>query len=152
MVNANGDSLRPRTKREMLQELEIWDRTQGRQILRVPGESTSANSIMSKDFDGTAWALCHNNDFQHLISNARSKLGNSDRKVVDDIIQNSLNPSQDLTDESTNLNHVEQQGGQSDIGMPRSTNPDSMDPDHDEDGASTNPKTRTLVIDLEAGD
>lgn len=153
MVNANRDSSRPRTKREMLQELEIWDRTQGRQISRVPGESPSANSIMSKDFDGTAWALCHNNDFQQLISTARRKLGNNDRKEVDDNIQSSLNPSQDLTDESTNLNQIEQHGGQSDIGMPRnSTNPASMNPDHDEEGASTHLTPMTSVIDLEAAD
>lgn len=153
MVNANGDSSRPRTKREMLHELEIWDRTQGRQISRVLGESPSANMIMSKDFDGTAWALCHNDDFQHLITNARRKLGNSDRKEVDDNIQSSLNPSQDLTDESINLNQIEQQGEQSDVGIPRtSTNPALMNPDHDEEGASTHPKTRTLVVDLEADD
>lgn len=152
MVNANRDSSRPRTKREMLQELKTWDKTQGPQISRVPGESPSANSIMSKDFDGTAWALCHNNDFQQLISNARRKLGNSDRKEVDDI-QSSLDPSQDLTDQSTNLNQTEQQGGQSDLGMPRtSKNPALMNPDHDEEGASTHSKTRTLVIDLETGD
>lgn len=154
MVNANRDSSRPRTKREMLQELEIWDRTQGRQISRVPGESPSANLIMSKDFDGTAWGLCHNNDFQQLISHARRKLGKSDRKeVVDDNIQSSLNPSQDLTDESENLKQIEQQGGQSDVGTPRtSTNRALLNPDHDEEGASTTPKTSTLVIDLEAGD
>lgn len=153
MVNANRDASRPRTKREMLQELEIWDRTQGRQISRVPGESPSANLIMSKDFDGTAWGLCHNNDFQQLISHARRKLGKSDRKEVDDHIQSSLSPSQDLTDESTNLKQIEQQGGQSDVGTPRaSTNPPLLNPDHDEEDASTHSKTGALVIDLEAGD
>lgn len=154
MVNANRDSSRPRTKREMLQELEVWDRTQGRQISRVSGESSSANLIMSKEFDGTAWGLCHNNDFQQLISNARRKLGKSDRKEVNDNIQSSLNPSQDLTDESTNLEQIEQQGGQPDVGRPRTpTNRDLLNPDHDEEGgASTHPKTTTLVIDLEAGD
>lgn len=150
MVNANRDSSRPRTKREMLQELEVWDRTQGRQISRVQGESPSANLIMSKDFDGTAWGLSHNNDFQQLISDARRKLGKSDRKDINDNIQSSLNLSQDVADESTNL---EQPGGQSDVGTPgTSTNQDLLNPHHDEEDASTLPKPRTLVIDLEAGD
>lgn len=127
MVNANRDSSRPRTKREMIQELEIWDRTQGRQISKVPGESPNANSIMNKDFDGSAWALSHNNDFKQLISSARKKLGNGDKEEVDDNIQSSLNPGQDLTDESTNLSQVAQQDGLSGEGM--------MDPDHE--GVST---------------
>lgn len=154
MVNANRDSSRPRTKREMLQELEIWDRTQGRQISKVPGEPPNTNLIMSNDFDGPAWALSHNNDFQQLISNARRKLRNSDRKEVDDNISSSLNPSQDLTDETTNLNQVEQQDGLSGVGMSiTSTNPPLMDPDHhDVKSVSPHPKTTTSVIDLEAGD
>lgn len=153
MVNANRDSSRPRTKREMLQELEVWDRTQGRRISKVPGESSSANLIMSKEFDGAAWGLCHNNDFQQLISDARRKLGKSDRKEVNDNIQSSLNPSQDPTDESTNLEQIEQQGGQPDVARPRTpTNRALLNPDHEEEGASTHPKTTTLVIDLEEGD
>lgn len=142
MVNANRDSSRPRTKREMIQELEIWDRTQGRQISKVPGESPNANSIMNKDFDGSAWALSHNNDFKQLISSARRKLGNGDKEEVDDNIQSSLNPGQDLTDESTNLSQVAQQDGLSGEGM--------MDPDHE--GVFTPSQRRTSVIDLEAGD
>lgn len=153
MVNANRDSSRPRTKREMLQELEVWDRTQGRQISRVQGESPSANLIMSKDFDGTAWGLSHNNDFQQLISDARRKLGKSDRKEINENIQSSSNPSQDVADESKNLELMEQPGGQSDVGTLRtSTNQALLNPDHDEEGASIPPETRTLVIDLEAGD
>lgn len=153
MVNANRDSSRPRTKREMLQELEAWDRTQGRQISRVQGESPSANLIMSKDFDGTAWGLSHSNDFQQLISDARRKLGKSDRKEINENIQGSSNPSQDVADESKNLELMEQSGGQSDVGALRtSTNQGLLNPDHDEEGVSTPPKTMTLVIDLEAGD
>lgn len=152
MVNANRDSSRPRTKREMLSELEIWDRTQGRKISKAPGESPNANLIMSKDFDGPAWALVHTDNFQQLISNARRKPGNSDRKEADDNIPRSLNLRQDLADESTNLNQVEQQDGLSVEGALRtSTNSALKDPDHD-DGVSTSPKGRTSIIDLEADD
>lgn len=77
LVNSNSDSSRPRTKREMLHELSVWDRSQGRQISNAPEDSMGANSVMRKDFDGTAWATSHDDDFQRLISKARQKVGNN---------------------------------------------------------------------------
>lgn len=153
MVNANRDSSRPRTKREMLQELEIWDRTQGRQISKVPGETPNPNLIMSKEFDGQAWALSHNTDFRQLISDARSKLANSDTNKVDKI-QSALDPSQDLAGESTNLNQPEEQNGLSDVDMLRtSMDLALMDPDHvNGKSVPTHPERCTSVIDLEADD
>ena len=76
LVNANCDSSKPKTKRELLHELESWDRTQGRQILSNcsgPG-STSTSSVMGKNFDGAAWASNHCNNFQALIAQARRKV------------------------------------------------------------------------------
>ena len=72
LVNANCDSSRPRTKRELLSELDTWERSQGRNIMNgLGGNETS--SVMRKDFDGAAWATSHGNDFQHLIAKARRK-------------------------------------------------------------------------------
>ena len=72
LVNANCDSSRPRTKRELLNELDGWERSQGRNILNgLAGNET--NSVMRKDFDGAAWASSHGNDFQQLIAKARRK-------------------------------------------------------------------------------
>ena len=72
LVNANCDSSRPRTKRELLNELDNWERSQGRNILNgLAGNETS--SVMRKDFDGAAWASSHGNDFQQLIAKARRK-------------------------------------------------------------------------------
>lgn len=73
LVNANCDSLRPQTKKELLHELDAWDRTQGRQIVNDSGSAGSASSVMNKDFDGAAWATNHENDFQALIARARNK-------------------------------------------------------------------------------
>ncbi len=72
LVNSNCDSQSPRTKRELLHDLDVWDKTQGRQILN--GSLTSSLSVMSKDFDGTAWVANHNSDFQKLIAEARKKV------------------------------------------------------------------------------
>lgn len=74
-MNANRDSTQPRSKNELLQELEIWDRTQGRQISKAASDSTIASSVMRKDFDGAAWAVSHDDEFQILIHRARQKVG-----------------------------------------------------------------------------
>lgn len=72
LVNANCDSSRPRTKRELLSELDSWERSQGRNILNgLTGNET--NSVMRKDFDGAAWASSHGNEFQQLTAQARRK-------------------------------------------------------------------------------
>ncbi|KAL8787415.1 MAG: hypothetical protein Q9195_007790 [Heterodermia aff. obscurata] len=71
LVNANCDSSRPRTKRELLNELDVWERSQGRNILN--GLSGNEASVMRKDFDGAAWATNHERDFQDLIAKARRK-------------------------------------------------------------------------------
>ena len=71
LVNANCDSSRPRTKRELLNELDVWERSQGRNILN--GLGGNEISVMRKDFDGAAWATHHENDFQKLIAKARRK-------------------------------------------------------------------------------
>lgn len=74
LVNANCDSSKPKTKRELLHELEAWDRTQGRQILSNCNVAGNSSSVMSKDFDGAAWASNHGNNFQALIAQARRKV------------------------------------------------------------------------------
>ena len=72
LVNSNCDSSRPRSKRELLSELDVWERSQGRNILNGLG-GNETNSVMRKDFDGAAWATNHGNDFQQLIAKARRK-------------------------------------------------------------------------------
>ena len=82
IVNANADSSRPKSKREMLRELDIWDRSTGRSIATSGNELNNTGAIMRKDFDGAAWSANHNSDFQDLISKARStgRTGSSPRK------------------------------------------------------------------------
>lgn len=68
--NANCDSKVPKSKRELLQELDIWERTQGASSSLFAG---SANTVMRKDFDADAWSTNYDNDFKRLIANARKK-------------------------------------------------------------------------------
>ena len=71
LVNANCDSKTPRTKRELLRELYTWDKTQSRHVIN--GSLTANPSVMSKDFDGAAWAADHDHDFKKLIADAQNK-------------------------------------------------------------------------------
>ncbi|KAI0444306.1 DNA repair protein rad18 [Xylaria telfairii] len=69
--NANCDSQRPRRRAELVQDLDVWERTLGS---RAPTGSRAANTgaqIRDKDFDGAAWAAKHDTSFKDLIANAR---------------------------------------------------------------------------------
>lgn len=74
LVNANCDSSKPKTKRELILELESWDKSQGRQSSNNYNGAGFTSSVMSKDFDGAAWASNHDDSFQALIAQAREKL------------------------------------------------------------------------------
>ncbi|OCK83680.1 DNA repair protein rad18 [Lepidopterella palustris CBS 459.81] len=65
--NSNCDSARPRTKRELLKDLDTWERSQG------GGAPNPAAVVMKKDFDGNGWATSNKSQFDELIANARRK-------------------------------------------------------------------------------
>ncbi|KAL2222030.1 putative DNA repair protein [Thermoascus aurantiacus ATCC 26904] len=70
--NANCDAKVPKSKKELLRELDIWERTQGG---HAPASSSQegANSVMRKDFDAAAWSASHDDEFKRLIANARKR-------------------------------------------------------------------------------
>jgi hypothetical protein len=73
--NANCDSSKPRKKSELLNELDVWEKTQG---MRAPYLSSSLNTgsqVLSKDFDGAGWAAKHGQSFRDLIAAARRGVG-----------------------------------------------------------------------------
>lgn len=70
--NANCDAKLPKSKRELLRDLEIWERTQGGMAPNL-GPTTGPNTIMAKNFDAGAWSTSHGNDFRRLIEDARKK-------------------------------------------------------------------------------
>ncbi|KAK0661979.1 Postreplication repair E3 ubiquitin-protein ligase rad18 [Lasiodiplodia hormozganensis] len=85
--NANVDSLRPRTKKELLSDLDKWERSQSLESGGIIG-STSGSQVMKKDFDGDGWAKNNKSHFDELIAAARSKRaapkvegGNSEEKT-----------------------------------------------------------------------
>ena len=96
LVNSNCDSSRPRSKRELLSELDTWERSQGRNILSGLG-GAETNSVMRKDFDGAAWAVSHGNDFQQLIARARQKSTAKSEELAE---PNGANRSSDRRDQT----------------------------------------------------
>lgn len=67
--NANCDSLRPKKRSELQQDLGVWERTVG---APAPSRATTLGAqIKDKDFDGEAWATKHQSSFKDLIANAR---------------------------------------------------------------------------------
>ncbi|KAH7171523.1 hypothetical protein EDB81DRAFT_837971 [Dactylonectria macrodidyma] len=73
--NANCDAVRPKKRSELLQDLDIWERTQGGRAPVIGRTAQSAAMIKDKDFDGAAWASKHDSSFKDLIASARkSKL------------------------------------------------------------------------------
>jgi E3 ubiquitin-protein ligase RAD18 len=62
-----SDALR-KSKRELLRELDEWERTQG-------GSANMKEShVMRKDFDGQGHATVHKSQFDDLIANARKRV------------------------------------------------------------------------------
>jgi E3 ubiquitin-protein ligase RAD18 len=78
--NVNCDSRNPRTKREFLGELDVWERTQGRQLLQgmnAAAGSGQGTEVMAKGFDGESWMKGNKSDFDELVRRAREKKANS---------------------------------------------------------------------------
>jgi len=71
--NANCDSNQPRSKRELLQDLDTWERTQGG---RAPNANGTVSGVMRKDFDGAGWANRNRDEFSRLIADARRMKSN----------------------------------------------------------------------------
>ena len=62
-----SDTLR-KSKRELLRELDEWERTQGGSAI------TKESHVMRKDFDGLGHATAHKSQFDDLIANARKRV------------------------------------------------------------------------------
>ena len=86
--NANCDSLKPRSKRELLHDLDVWERTQGGSTPVAQNSSSSTNAVMGKDFDGTAWSASHADDFRQLVARARQKPVQTTEKSANDDTNN----------------------------------------------------------------
>ncbi|OJJ51251.1 hypothetical protein ASPZODRAFT_87395 [Penicilliopsis zonata CBS 506.65] len=69
--NANCDSKTPKSMKDLLRELDIWERTQGGHA--AAASAFAPPSVMRKEFDKEAWSATHDDDFKRLIAKARKK-------------------------------------------------------------------------------
>ncbi|KND91627.1 Postreplication repair E3 ubiquitin-protein ligase rad18 [Tolypocladium ophioglossoides CBS 100239] len=81
--NANCDAARPKRRSELLQDLDIWERTQGGRAPTTGRTIQTAAAIKDKDFDATAWAAKHDSSFQDLIARAKKSREEAKRRVED---------------------------------------------------------------------
>lgn len=71
--NANCDAKYPKSKRELLNELDVWERTQGGHVAPQAPFVSTADAVMRRDFDAAKWSENHDNDFKRLIADARKR-------------------------------------------------------------------------------
>lgn len=70
--NANSDSTDPKTRTQLLQDLGIWEKTQGYRASAAGQTALTMTIIKDKNFDGAAWAARHDSSFKDLIACARN--------------------------------------------------------------------------------
>lgn len=96
--NANCDAARPKTRSELLRDLDMWERTQGGRAPVTGRAMQNAAMIKDKDFDGSAWAAKHDTSFKDLIASARKSSTQAKRK------QETEEPSGDDRSEGNRIN------------------------------------------------
>lgn len=70
--NANCDATHPKSKNELLRQLNEWERAEERQFnLNHYNTNPRDSQVQNKKFDRDQWAKRHEGDFEHLIANAR---------------------------------------------------------------------------------
>lgn len=82
--NANCDSALPKTKRQLLQDLDTWERTQGGQASTISLAANLGAQIKDKEFDTAGWSAKHNSEFQDLIAQARKSVKRNQHSPVGD--------------------------------------------------------------------
>ncbi|KAM5386737.1 hypothetical protein ACJZ2D_000030 [Fusarium nematophilum] len=79
--NANCDAAQPKKRRELLHDLDVWERTQGGKAATLGRTAQSAVTVKDKEFDGAAWAAKHDTSFKDLIASARKSRLEAKKKV-----------------------------------------------------------------------
>lgn len=81
--NANCDSAHPKTRTELLRDLDTWERTMG-SAARTPtlyGAQAAPPQVKDKNFDGASWATSHDSSFKDLIAKARRTKKQAEQKA-----------------------------------------------------------------------
>ncbi|KAF3483314.1 postreplication repair E3 ubiquitin-protein ligase rad18 [Arthroderma uncinatum] len=143
--NANCDAINPKSKRDLLRDLDMWERTQGG--LAVSQSSSRSNSsIMKKDFDVSAWSETHDDDYRKLIANARTM--RATRAVApSEVGEGQSNDKEDREQQPPTTKDLELE----ETGQPaESTDPSKHEPADPVSGIETESADRTVPVALVA--
>ena len=80
--NANCDSAHPKTRAELLRDLDTWERTMSSAV-RTTGFQAAQPQVKDKNFDGASWATSHDTSFKDLIAKARQTKKQAEQKARD---------------------------------------------------------------------
>ncbi|EGS22033.1 uncharacterized protein CTHT_0039180 [Thermochaetoides thermophila DSM 1495] len=72
--NANCDSARPKSRAELLRELDVWERTQGSLAPTHTRAALSGAQIKDKNFDRVGWMAKYRDMFRELTEQARASM------------------------------------------------------------------------------
>ncbi|KFH42064.1 Postreplication repair E3 ubiquitin-protein ligase-like protein [Hapsidospora chrysogenum ATCC 11550] len=87
--NANCDAARPKSRAELLRDLDMWERTQGGRAPTTGRAVQNAALIKDKEFDGSAWAAKHDTSFRDLIASAKKSNAQARKKPEAELEQTS---------------------------------------------------------------
>ncbi|OIW32157.1 DNA repair protein rad18 [Coniochaeta ligniaria NRRL 30616] len=81
--NANCDSAHPKTRTELLRDLETWERTMSSAARTgtLYGTQAALPQVKDKNFDGASWATSHDSSFKDLIAKARQTKKQAEQKA-----------------------------------------------------------------------
>ncbi len=96
--NANCDSARPKGLADLLQDLEVWERTLGGRA-PIASRASLGAQIKDKNFDTAAWSVKHDASFKDLIANAQMTIQSAAPKAAG---TTSIEPSPGAADEHRN--------------------------------------------------
>ncbi|KAG5928891.1 hypothetical protein E4U42_007758 [Claviceps africana] len=72
--NANCDAASPKKRSQLLQDLDVWEKTQGYRSPAAGPTTLNVTMIKDKNFDGARWAAKHDSSFKDLIASARKNV------------------------------------------------------------------------------
>lgn len=102
--NANCDSAHPKSRSELLRDLDSWERTvsSAARSSGLYGGHATQPQVKDKDFDGASWATNHDTSFKDLIAKARQTKKQAEQKARDSgVSEPAPPPSLDSTLEPT---------------------------------------------------
>lgn len=81
--NANCDAARPKSRAKLMNDLHLWERTQGSAGGVASGLVQNQPAIKNKDFDGAAWGTKHDSSFKDLIASAMKSRQDAQKKAAE---------------------------------------------------------------------